>query len=172
MTTTLPLFVTPTTSTKELVHHVDEENNNTISDLYVLETKEPPSLPGRLGRFLAQKPRAAMTCDKYPKVCKSKGSNGPDCCKKKCVNVTSDRLNCGKCGKKCKYSEICCRGKCVNPSKDEKHCGSCNNKCKKGGSLVERGRIDPSDDDSNSVAAVVSEIGSHELVRLREREEV
>ncbi|KAM7477620.1 hypothetical protein LguiA_025833 [Lonicera macranthoides] len=136
MTTTLPLFVTPTTSTKELVHHVDEENNNTISDLYVLETKEPPSLPGRLGRFLAQKPRAAMTCDKYPKVCKSKGSNGPDCCKKKCVNVTSDRLNCGKCGKKCKYSEICCRGKCVNPSMDEKHCGSCNNKCKKGGSCV------------------------------------
>ncbi|KAM7481028.1 hypothetical protein LguiB_005611 [Lonicera macranthoides] len=137
MTTTLLLFVTPTTSTKELVHHADEENNNTISDLYVLETKEPPSPLGRpAGRFLAQKPRAAMTCDKYPRVCKSKGSNGPDCCMKKCVNVTSDRLNCGKCGKKCKYSEICCRGKCVNPSMDEKHCGSCNNKCKKGGSCV------------------------------------
>ncbi|KAM7489797.1 hypothetical protein LguiB_027281 [Lonicera macranthoides] len=70
MTTTLPLFVTPTTSTKELVHHADQEDKNTISDLYIPETKVPPPLPGRPGRFLAQKPRAALTCDKFPRTAK------------------------------------------------------------------------------------------------------
>ncbi|KAK6265014.1 Stigma-specific protein Stig1 - like 6 [Theobroma cacao] len=83
-------------------------------------------------RFLAQKPRAVMTCNKYPRVCRVAGSPGPDCCKKKCVNVKTDRLNCGMCGKKCKYSEICCKGKCVNPMSHKRHCGGCNNQCSKG----------------------------------------
>ncbi|KAA8520127.1 hypothetical protein F0562_014383 [Nyssa sinensis] len=61
-------------------------------------------------RILAQTSRVTMTCDKYPRVCRAKGSPGPDCCKKKCVNVLTDRLNCGMCGKTCKYSETCCKG--------------------------------------------------------------
>ncbi|KAE8656523.1 F-box/RNI/FBD-like domains-containing protein [Hibiscus syriacus] len=92
---------------------------------------EPPSV-GITSRFLAQKPRGAMTCNKYPRVCRVAGSPGPDCCKKRCVNVTTDRLNCGKCGRKCKYSEICCKGKCVNPMSNKWHCGGCNNGCDKG----------------------------------------
>lgn len=82
-------------------------------------------------RFLLshKKPRVKMTCNKYPMVCRLKGSPGPYCCKKKCVNVLTDRLNCGKCGKKCNYNEICCKGKCVNPYSDKKHCGGCNNRC-------------------------------------------
>ncbi|KHN40868.1 Putative pectate lyase 2 [Glycine soja] len=51
----------------------------------------------------------AMTCDKYPRVCRAKGSEGPDCCKRKCVNVSNDRNNCGMCGKRCKYSQVCCK---------------------------------------------------------------
>ncbi|KAH7569450.1 hypothetical protein JRO89_XS06G0164700 [Xanthoceras sorbifolium] len=85
-------------------------------------------------RFLASAPRTrvnVMTCNTYPRVCRAKGSPGPDCCKKKCVNVHTDRLNCGKCGRKCKYSEICCKGECVNPRSNNKHCGGCNNKCEK-----------------------------------------
>ncbi|XVE51074.1 hypothetical protein DITRI_Ditri02bG0009400 [Diplodiscus trichospermus] len=93
---------------------------------------EPTSLRGITGRFLAQKPRAVMTCNKYPRVCRAAGSPGPDCCKKKCVNVKTDRLNCGMCGKKCKFSEICCSGQCVNPMSHKKHCGGCNNRCDKG----------------------------------------
>lgn len=83
------------------------------------------------GRFLLHQEAARMTrrrCDKYPRVCDSKV---PDCCKKKCVNVMKDRNNCGRCGKRCKYSEVCCNGWCVNPSWDERHCGSCNHRCKK-----------------------------------------
>ncbi|KAK2999191.1 hypothetical protein RJ639_023030 [Escallonia herrerae] len=97
------------------------------------EDEKQTSLRGS-SRFLAQKPRATMTCDKYPTVCRTKGSPGPDCCKKKCVNVMTDKLNCGVCGKKCKFPEICCKGQCVNPRSNKRHCGGCNNKCKKGSS--------------------------------------
>ena len=91
----------------------------------------------RHSRFLASNPStAAMTCDKYPTVCRAKGSAGPYCCKKQCVNVMTDESNCGKCGNRCKYSEICCAGKCVNPSNDKNNCGKCNNKCKSRSSCV------------------------------------
>ncbi|KAK9938594.1 hypothetical protein M0R45_015322 [Rubus argutus] len=88
------------------------------------------------GRSLRQKMRTRtvrMTCNKFPRICYTKGSPGPHCCKKKCVNVLTDRVNCGKCGKKCKYSEVCCKGKCVNPSFNRSHCGGCNNRCQVGG---------------------------------------
>ncbi|WCJ20212.1 Stigma-specific Stig1 family protein [Euphorbia peplus] len=90
-----------------------------------------------VNRFLAENSsRATMTCDKYPRTCRAKGSSGPDCCKKRCVNSLTDKLNCGKCGNKCKFSEICCKGKCVNSMFDEKNCGGCSNKCKKGSQCV------------------------------------
>uniref|UniRef100_A0A7N0RF90 Stigma-specific Stig1 family protein n=1 Tax=Kalanchoe fedtschenkoi TaxID=63787 RepID=A0A7N0RF90_KALFE len=72
------------------------------------------------------------TCNKYPRICWKRGSPGRACCKKKCVNVFTDRRNCGWCGHKCRFSEICCKGKCVNPKWDKRHCGGCNVKCKKG----------------------------------------
>lgn len=85
-------------------------------------------------RVLAQKPRARMTCDRYPRVCS--GVVPADCCNKQCVNVMSDRVNCGMCGKKCKYQESCCKGLCVNTAFDGKNCGKCNNRCKKGSSCL------------------------------------
>ncbi|XP_030478594.1 stigma-specific STIG1-like protein 1 [Cannabis sativa] len=73
------------------------------------------------------------TCKNIPRICLAKGSPGPSCCKKKCVDFVRDRHNCGKCGKKCKYNQICCNGKCVNHSFNKRHCGGCNNKCSNGG---------------------------------------
>ncbi|KAL4628320.1 hypothetical protein ACB092_05G229000 [Castanea dentata] len=122
----IALFITLSATISNNEQFLDEED----------ETQEPISLRGT-SRFLAQKnARVVMTCDKYPRVCHAKGSPGRDCCKKKCVNVLTDRLNCGKCGKKCKYSEICCKGECVNSRSNKKHCGSCGNKCKKGNVCV------------------------------------
>ncbi|KAF9619236.1 hypothetical protein IFM89_005790 [Coptis chinensis] len=110
-----------------LVDQVDEDTTNTLN-----ENEEPSSLLG-VSRFLAQKkPKGKLTCNKYPKICRAKGSPGRSCCKKKCVNVKTDRLNCGKCGKKCSYSWICCKGRCINPRKDRKNCGGCKKRCKKG----------------------------------------
>lgn len=105
-----------------------DDNTTTSVDRRDLLT----SLRGRRGFF----PRSAMKCDKYPRVCRARGSPGPDCCKKRCVNVMKDRFNCGKCGRKCKYWQTCCRGRCVNVMSNEKHCGGCNNKCKKGSSCT------------------------------------
>ncbi|XP_027339501.1 stigma-specific STIG1-like protein 1 [Abrus precatorius] len=98
--------------------------------------KELTSLRGAKGLHGHKYGRGFMTCDKYPRVCRVKGSQGPDCCRKKCVNVSTDRNNCGKCGKKCKYSQMCCRGKCINPMFDKHHCGGCGNKCSKGNFCV------------------------------------
>ena len=83
--------------------------------------------------WLKKQTKRRPTCKKFPQICRAKGSPGPKCCKKKCVDLLRDRHNCGKCGKKCKYNRICCNGKCVNPSFNKKHCGGCNNRCSNGG---------------------------------------
>ncbi|KAI3698151.1 hypothetical protein L6452_31263 [Arctium lappa] len=90
----------------------------------------------RVGRFLAQKPKGLMKCNKNPRLCRAKGSPGPDCCNKKCVNVMTDKQNCNLCGRKCKHMEICCNGSCVNPMVNKRHCGGCNYVCKRGDSCV------------------------------------
>ncbi|KAK9064162.1 hypothetical protein SSX86_015542 [Deinandra increscens subsp. villosa] len=70
-------------------------------------------------------------CDIYPRVCTLiKGGAAPDCCKKKCVNVDTDCLNCGSCGKKCKSGEICCKGRCVDVLTSRSNCGVCGLKCR------------------------------------------
>ncbi|KAD3337273.1 hypothetical protein E3N88_32793 [Mikania micrantha] len=50
-----------------------------------------PSSAGSLrgaSRFLAQHySRGLVKCNKNPRLCRAKGSPGPDCCKKKCVNI-------------------------------------------------------------------------------------
>lgn len=96
------------------------------------------SLRGRRGFFSYKfKPfQAAMTCDRNIKVCRAEGSPGRNCCQKKCVDLKRDRYNCGRCGRKCKYSEVCCKGKCVNTMFNRKHCGGCNNKCNRGSLCV------------------------------------
>lgn len=84
---------------------------------------------GGVSRFLAQKPRVvSLKCNNYPSICRFKGSPGPDCCKKTCVDTSTDTFNCGKCGRKCKYTEFCCKGKCVFPLADNNNCGGCSNK--------------------------------------------
>ncbi|XP_054776380.1 stigma-specific STIG1-like protein 1 [Prosopis cineraria] len=110
-----------------------------VAALAIAVSQESSSLEGPNHRLLRERQHQhhhhkAMTCDKYPRICRAPGSNGPDCCKKKCVNVSRDRNNCGKCGRKCKYSQICCRGKCVNPMVSNNHCGTCGNKCNNGDS--------------------------------------
>ncbi|KAI4295941.1 hypothetical protein L6164_035934 [Bauhinia variegata] len=101
-----------------------------------VSASEPISLLGR-SRFLAQvTDRVKLSCQRNPKICHVEGSAGPDCCKNKCVNLLTDALNCGKCGKKCGFKKICCEGKCVNPLNNNLHCGKCGNKCNKGSSCV------------------------------------
>ncbi|KAG9442721.1 hypothetical protein H6P81_018575 [Aristolochia fimbriata] len=62
------------------------------------------------GSFL---PQNKHTCKRDPSICFVKGSPGPFCCKKVCVDVKVDRRNCGGCKNKCKKKDICCSGRCV-----------------------------------------------------------
>ena len=121
-------------------HASSSITSSTNSTETVTEKSVIPRGTTTISRFLAssraRRPTAVVTCNNYPRMCRAKGSAGPDCCKKRCVDTSADRLNCGMCGKKCKFWEICCKGKCVNPRTNEKNCGSCNNRCKKGTSCV------------------------------------
>jgi Stigma-specific protein, Stig1 len=76
--------------------------------------------------------RGTATCDKYPGVCQTKGSPGPSCCRKKCVNLMTDNLNCGICGRRCWYGQTCCSGNCIDVMYDGWNCGACNNRCQWG----------------------------------------
>ncbi|KAB5538987.1 hypothetical protein DKX38_016520 [Salix brachista] len=114
----------------------DEVHYNTDSE--VIENFSSHRSRG-VSRFLAHQKGSKnrrLTCNKFPGICHAKGSPGPHCCKKKCVNVLADRLNCGLCGKKCRYNEICCDGKCVNPSFSRRHCGACSRSCGSGSLCV------------------------------------
>jgi hypothetical protein len=49
------------------------------------------------------------------------------CCPAGCVNLQSDPLNCGNCGKPCAPGALCCNGICT-PQGDG-NCGGCGIKC-------------------------------------------
>ncbi|KAI6704562.1 hypothetical protein NL676_007524 [Syzygium grande] len=121
------------------INYEDEDDVSAETrDLSSLDTLDPATSLRGIGQFLAQAPssRTVLTCNNYPRICQAKGSPGPDCCNKKCVNASTDWLNCRLCGHKCKFLEICCEGQCVNPVFDEKHCGGCNECKMKGSSSV------------------------------------
>ncbi|CAN6703549.1 unnamed protein product [Malus baccata var. baccata] len=117
------------------IEDVEMQTSTVAEATTVHEAEATTSLRG-VSRFLYNHhkniPLPSYTCDNFPRICRAKNSLGPDCCKKKCVDVKTDRYNCGICGYRCKYTEICCRGKCVNASFDKRHCGGCNQRCKKG----------------------------------------
>lgn len=91
----------------------------------------------RASRFLAEErnPRAADHCHKDNEVCTLQGTNST-CCNNKCMDLSTDKKNCGACKKKCKYTETCCRGECVDITYDKRHCGECNNACSPGGYCI------------------------------------
>ncbi|KAG2297148.1 hypothetical protein Bca4012_001429 [Brassica carinata] len=95
-------------------------------------------------RFLAQKdvegqelkPRnrnAADRCNKDSDTCSSTGANSKiACCSNKCVDLSTDKKNCGACNKKCNFTATCCGGQCVNLAYDKRHCGECFHRCQPG----------------------------------------
>ncbi|KAL0535227.1 hypothetical protein IC582_029552 [Cucumis melo] len=123
-----------TNSKENATNLSDDEVSNHLAPIE--DEDSPMGLARRLLFPFQSLQKGLLTCNKYPRVCRRKGSAGPDCCKKKCVNVERDRNNCGRCGKKYKYSKICCKGKCVNPLFNRKHCGGCNIECSKGSFCV------------------------------------
>ena len=97
----LTMSIAISLSTADDESHANIKNDN--ANEHVLPEGEEPSF-----RFLAQQFKVVRTCEVYPKLYCGKNSQGPNCCNKQCVNLMTNKLNCGKCGKKCNYFEMCC----------------------------------------------------------------
>jgi hypothetical protein len=54
---------------------------------------------------------------------------GTLCCGGRCIDVQSDRTNCGVCGNTCAGSQQCCAGACQDTASSATHCGACNTVC-------------------------------------------
>ena len=53
------------------------------------------------------------------------------CCNQKCVDKSSDKDHCGKCGNQCGVA-TCCTGTCVDTNADVSNCGACGKTCSGG----------------------------------------
>ncbi|KAK2387190.1 Stigma-specific Stig1 family protein [Trifolium repens] len=69
-------------------------------------------------------------CRRRPWVC-SNGEFPPRsmCCRNRCVNVTSDKNNCGFCSIRCPFNWQCCRGFCRDINWSIFNCGRCGHRC-------------------------------------------
>ena len=125
---------------KDSGFHGKSSSNIDISSTSAKETNAEDVLVTpfkRVNRFLAEErnPRAADHCHKDYEVCTLQGTNST-CCNNKCLDLATDKKNCGACKKKCKYTDTCCRGECVDTTYDKRHCGECNNRCSPGGYCI------------------------------------
>ncbi|KAJ6775923.1 hypothetical protein OIU74_000167 [Salix koriyanagi] len=111
------------------------DTSTTLSQGLEMDDGKKKLMPSkRLSRFLAEgkNPRAADHCLKNNERCNILEGKNYKCCNNKCMDLSTDKDNCGACKKKCKYTENCCRGECVLISLDKRHCGKCNNRCLQG----------------------------------------
>jgi hypothetical protein len=113
-------------------HSID--TSTTLSQGLIMHDEKKLMPSKRLSRFLTEEknPRAADHCYKDNEICHIQQGKNHKCCSNKCMDLNTDKHNCGSCKRKCKYTEDCCRGECVLLSLDKRHCGKCNNRCQDG----------------------------------------
>lgn len=56
-------------------------------------------------------------------------ADGQTCCQGACLDLESDRRNCGACGVACPGISQCCDGLCHDVYSDSRHCGTCGVSC-------------------------------------------
>gem|GEM_PF-3750470 len=63
--------------------------------------------------------------------CKFACNDSDSCCDAQCKNLGTDPANCGSCGTTCPdNANTCCQGSCVNVGSDPNHCGTCGTNCR------------------------------------------
>ncbi|XP_030453610.2 stigma-specific STIG1-like protein 4 [Syzygium oleosum] len=72
----------------------------------------------------------AVRCRGRPWIC-NQGSPPfrMQCCKNRCVDITSHVNHCGACLIRCPFTWQCCSGLCRNININPIHCGRCFNRC-------------------------------------------
>ncbi|GLJ22315.1 hypothetical protein SUGI_0419970 [Cryptomeria japonica] len=126
---------------------VNGSNNDTTQELVVKETKgekngsmiehESPWLIKTIYRHREKFCRVENEASCQNNVININGayrrdSSNMKCCKYKCVDVSSNRYNCGQCGVKCFFGWKCCNGVCAHLKSDIYNCGRCNYACSRG----------------------------------------
>ena len=66
---------------------------------------------------------------KVQSECAGDGGGAMDCCNHQCTNTSSDKANCGACGKTCENGNTCCSGTCADVTADVSNCGGCGMGC-------------------------------------------
>ncbi len=79
-----------------------------------------------------QQPDAAQAPDLAPTGCErdgdcAMGGRRMACCAGRCLDVSGDAKNCGRCGNACAGN--CCDGACSDPQTDARNCGGCGMAC-------------------------------------------
>ncbi|XP_027368589.1 stigma-specific STIG1-like protein 1 [Abrus precatorius] len=103
------------------------EGNSTPKEDYENVTNVASSSPKLMKQ---DKNQAIVGCRNTPWIC-SQGEFPPRslCCGDLCVDITTDRNNCGLCGIRCPYNWLCCNRLCRNTNLNPFNCGSCGRIC-------------------------------------------
>ncbi|ESW18501.1 hypothetical protein PHAVU_006G046600 [Phaseolus vulgaris] len=89
------------------------------------------SVPSRTSAWVKNNVRGGGSgCGRRPWVCREgEFPRRSLCCWNRCVNVSSDKNNCGLCGIRCPFNWQCCRGLCRNINFSSSNCGKCGQRC-------------------------------------------
>ena len=71
-------------------------------------------------------------CRRRPLICRQEPFLTRVCCRNRCVDVSTDRHNCGSCEIRCRFNSQCCEGLCTDTNIDTSNCGRCGNRCLNG----------------------------------------
>lgn len=110
-----------------LLVFIQIEGNSMTNTLHQNDTSVSSSFSPWLNKVVKRSPSG---CYGRPWAC-SRGKFPPRsmCCRNRCVNVTSDRNNCGSCGIRCPFNWQCCRGVCIDTNLSILNCGRCGHRC-------------------------------------------
>ncbi|KAI4307971.1 hypothetical protein L6164_031095 [Bauhinia variegata] len=109
---------------------VKSEGSSTPKQVSINSTSLIPTSSPWLERVMNQRQTGCIT---RPWICG--GREFPPrslCCRNRCVDLRSDRNNCGLCGIRCVFNWQCCRGICTDTKRNPFNCGRCGNVCPNG----------------------------------------
>ncbi|XP_006343044.1 protein STIG1 [Solanum tuberosum] len=103
-------------------------NSSTNVALSARKVVFPP--PRQLGKYT--RTDNSNDDDLICKTCKRLSEHRTCCFNYFCVDLFTNRFNCGSCGLVCIVGTRCCGGICVDIKKDNGNCGKCYNVCSPG----------------------------------------
>ncbi|NP_001412748.1 protein STIG1 precursor [Nicotiana tabacum] len=124
----LTLSSTPITTMSIPETNRRNATTNSYTDVALSARKGAFPPPRKLGEYSTNSTDYNLIC----KTCKRLSERNTCCFNYSCVDVSTNRFNCGSCGLVCNLGTRCCGGICVDIQKDNGNCGKCSNVCSPG----------------------------------------